>query len=690
MIKNLQIITRYIKPARKYGFYLSLIKGFRKITSFTSLMFREASWTLRSRKLPSDKVILGFTDSEWNSFDQLLSQLCSKESPALLFSNKDKEKYVSILRERYPGKLEGIIKRAKDICANRFQFMGNNLEFTDEINWHLDPQSGHSWPRDYFEKIDRWMWSERRLGDNKLPWELNRHQYYFTLGKAYWLTGDECYADKFSDQVLSWIRQNPLGFGINWYSSLEIGIRLISWIFGFHFFRSSSRFMKRASKLFLKSLYQQVDFLYNHLTLTEEVRNNHIIGEAAALIFVGCLFDEFKDADKWLHTGLQIFEHELIAQTFSDGVNKEQATSYHRFVLDFLLLIIVLTRRGAILPSTQLEEILEKMLNYVMCATMPNGGIPMIGDADDGRGYLFDECAEFWDFRDLLAVGAVLYERPDYKFVAKDFGEEAFWLLGPEGLHAFDEFESKIPQDTSFSFPQAGHYVLREDWIADSDFAFFKCGPFGLGGDGFCAHSHCDLLSFILSIQGIPIIVDSGTYTYHGLLRDQFRITSAHNTVIIDNHEQAKPIRHFGWQTVPQAKCLLWEGNKVVGSMQTTPDVTHKRELGYSKNKVWEINDTFQGKGVHEISWFFHFHPDLLLRWNDESNRIVVESNKYSFVEFLLPIGVQVQLKSGWYSAGYGRKERNPLLIAIWHGKLPADRLNFAWKFQKIGRAIGT
>ena len=639
---------------------------------------------LRAGPLPSDQAILRRTEGKWNNLDELIAHLSRKTCPAFLFSAGEKEKYVTTLRKRFSANVEETLRKATSICQHQFNFLGLDLTFNNDINWHLDPESGRSWPRIYYEKMGDWTWSVKRIGDFKITWELNRHQYFVTLGKAYWLTGDERYADECASQILSWIRDNPRGMGINWYSALEIGVRLIAWAWTFHFLRSSPSFIARAGKPFLKSIYQQAAFLRANLTLNVAVRNNHIIGEAAGLVLVGSLFPEFKEAGEWLNTGLQIFEQELILQTFSDGANKEQATSYHRFVLDFLILMIALARRGAIPTSRQLEKLSEQMLDYIMYTTMPNGDSPMIGDADEGRGYILNECANFWDFRDWLAVGTVLYERPDFKFLAQNFGEEAFWLLGPDGLRCFEQLECVVPKETSFSFPEAGHYVIRDSWTPDCDFALFKCGPFGWGGDGFCAHSHCDLLAFVLSVKGMPILVDPGTYTYHGTWRDQFRLTSAHNTLMVDGYEQARPLAYFGWQNVPQAECLAWDGRRVVGSMLAAPGLEHRREIFHPESGVWEVTDTLKGEGLHKVSWSFHFATALTLRWVDTSENVIVEEHGKPYVAAFPPQGVRVEIGRSWVSSSYGKKELSPILHAIWEGETLSNSISFCWKFLSI------
>jgi len=67
------------------------------------------------------------------------------------------------------------------------------------------------------------------IGDHKIIWELNRHQYWLQLGRAYWLTGDSRYARAIVEQMESWLNGNPPLTGINWASMLEIGFRAISW-----------------------------------------------------------------------------------------------------------------------------------------------------------------------------------------------------------------------------------------------------------------------------------------------------------------------------------------------------------------------------------------------------------------------------------------------------------------------------
>ncbi len=54
-------------------------------------------------------------------------------------------------------------------------------------------------------------------------------------------------------------------------------------------------------------------------------------------------------------------------------------------------------------------------------------------------------------------------------------------------------------------------------------------------------HNHCDKGSFVLQENDTQVIVDSGTYCYTSDLsmRNKFRQTDSHNTIMLDGKEQA-------------------------------------------------------------------------------------------------------------------------------------------------------
>lgn len=677
-------LTRFSELTREHGSREALLRVGRRMTVDASLSARQIRGRVVSRRLPSTQRILGRTAYKWTTLDELVHHLPIKDSPAYLFKETDKSTIMSWWQNVYPRQADLTITQADAICKGQITLLGTQYNFgKSPIDWHLDAASGQQWPLDYVEKIDRWMWSEQRIGDNKPIWELNRQQYFTTLGKAYWLTGDEQYARCCADHILSWVQANPCSFGINWYSSLEIGIRLIAWGVAFHFFHSSPTFMQIAGRTFVPSLYQQASYLRDHLTLEWPGRNNHIIGEAAALAFVGALFTEFAGAGEWVEMGLRILEEEVARQTFEDGVNREQALAYHRFVLDFVLLLVVLARRGAVRPLPILETHAEKMLNYLMHALTPDGRLPRLGDDDDGWAFLLGAGNIHDAVRDTLAIGAVLYGRSDFKYAAREFGEGAFWLLGQAGWQTFNELDDEPPQATITFFPQAGQIIMRSSWQTDSDYGLLRCGKFGLAGDGYCAHTHCDLLSPILWLHGRPLLIDSGTYTYHGPWRDRFRLTAAHNSVLIDGQEQAVPGNLFSWQRVPTASCESWSDGCAMGCLSNQSGVVWQRELAMRRPGTWAITDQFEGNGRHHLEWYFHLAPEweCVTPAANHSLHLINTAQLGLAVQIQTP-DVAVALETGWVSYQYGRKTPNQVIRASWEGDFTAQKARFSWLFS--------
>ena len=191
-------------------------------------------------------------------------------------------------------------------------------------------------------------------------------------------------------------------------------------------------------------------------------------------------------------------------------------------------------------------------------------------------------------------------------------------------------------------------------------------------------------LGFMLWINGKPLLIDSGTYTYTGPLRDNFRLTSAHNTVKIDEYEQAIPVPNFNWLQIPEASCSYWNDTRVVGKLKCHNQVEFRRELSHPKPGTWELLDTFSGKNqFHKISWFFHFAAGLTLQW-DEINRVmIIEDNSKPFALIFPANGASLEVKNGWFSRSYERKELVSVIHANWNGEISHKSQRFQWKFLK-------
>jgi hypothetical protein len=642
-------------------------------------------WGWKARQVMSDGALLRRTTGEWSSVEALITSLANRPPSSFLFPFDSPKETALLLNHYYPEYISSVMASVNAICHNELVLLGKPIHFLDAIDWNRDPVTGYSFPLLHRNSLNQYLKSNHTI-DLIYIWEMNRHQHFIKLGIAYWLTGDQRYVDTFCSQIKNWIETNPLQHGVNWYYGLEVSVRLLAWTAAFQFFCTSLDFQKRVGNAFLKYMWLQADFVVNHLQTTwSDVPNNHMIAELATLALVGAAFPEFRNAVDWRETGLRMLNQQVIEQIYSDGVSKEQAIGYHRFIVELLLLVVARGRQGKLSREPILEQTLERMLDYLLFTMTPVGTVPLWGDSDFGRILVIGKDRDFWNFLPILSAGAALFDRAEWKYASGCLSEEAFWLLGPDGLKHWDQLEAHRPMQTSRAFPEAGLYIIRDSWNAETDVAFFRCGTFGLGGEGHCAHAHCDLLSFTLWVNGQPLLVDSGTYTYKGPMRDIFRLTMAHNTVMVDGRDQAAPKQNFNWSHIPEGKCVHWSGESVTGAIMYPGPVEFNRELVQVQPGLWELVDKFFGGDEHTIEWSFHFAPGLDLRLENEARILTILKDRRSYLIVVLPNnGIRFHVRDGWYSYQYGVKQRTRGLLGQWHGKLNVEGVSFHFKFQLI------
>src|SRR5258706_1942630 len=182
----------------------------RGAQALNSLLERRG-WSSLAR-LPADEALLKLLDQKGTSqglatADDLLSRFRARKGPSFFAGFADQEATVAALRSRWPEAEAKIIEKTGRILDGKFDLLGfRNLSFGDPIDWHLEPVSERRAPLVHWSRLD--YLDAGVIGDKKIVWELNRHQYFMTLGQAYWLTGDEQYARTFVAHLVSWMDQN--------------------------------------------------------------------------------------------------------------------------------------------------------------------------------------------------------------------------------------------------------------------------------------------------------------------------------------------------------------------------------------------------------------------------------------------------------------------------------------------------
>src|SRR6202022_806330 len=102
-------------------------------------------------------------------------------------------------------------------------------------------------------------------------------------------------------------------------------------------------------------------------------------------------------------------------------------------VCEFWYSCVLLCDRNNIAVPPRVRQRLEKMFDFVLAYTRPDGTFPQVGDNDDGRLANLDD-EPVGSHRRHLAVGGALFNRPDLLAAANGAVETAVWLCGPRVL----------------------------------------------------------------------------------------------------------------------------------------------------------------------------------------------------------------------------------------------------------------
>lgn len=618
-----------------------------------------------------------------------------EQGPASRFyfsrSGRDRERLWQMVARHFPQWMEEAEKEAKALCEHKVPLLGyGEIKLGSEIDWHRDPVSGRSWPRRFWADYD--LVHESGAGDPKRVHELNRHQHLPRLAKAYFFTGQEHYAREAIAQMESWIEQNPAGRGINWHSSLEIALRVISWLWAIFLLLPSESFDERVARRILFSLVAQVDHIYRYPSRFSSP-NTHLIGEATALFLAGLLFSDLEPARDWLQLGNSLLVSEMEKQVSHEGIHAELSSYYHCYTLDCYLQALSLARRNALTSPEWMWKRLSLMLDFLMHMTRSDGSIPLLGDDDGGRALALGR-RDYRSFRDALCSGAVLFGREDYKQSAGEFCEQTLWLMGPDAWSTYAALGTTPASRAGAHYPAAGYFIQRSGSGEQESHVVFDCGGLGMLRGG---HGHADALSLVLSVGAEEMLIDPGTYLYNSApeWRNYFRSTRAHNTVVVDEADQSESGDTFGWKKKTDARLvnhlalpdLEFVEAEHDGYTRLSEEVVHRRRLLHARPDYWVVLDDFRGRGQHGFDIYYHFAPDVRVSVREEepTHRTMTVCGQQAALHLHLFAGEpwkgellcgETAPIQGWASRQYGEKTAAPVFRARLTTHVPAGAIS--------------
>jgi heparinase II/III-like protein len=607
-------------------------------------------------------------------------------------STHSREDTAAFIAESFPEWIDQAIYDAEQLCEHRINLLGfPDLRLGRNINWHRDPVTGYVWPAEYWANYD--LVNSSRV-DPKCVHELNRHQHVPRLAKAFFVTGDERFAREAVAQLESWISQNPKWAGVNWRSSLDIGLRAISWMWTIFLLLPSRSLDEQATRAILKTLFAFLDHVYRYPSIYSSP-NTHLIGEATALLMGGLLFPELPRSQDWRQFGAAVLINEMQRQVSEDGVYGELSSYYHCYTADFYLHALILAKlnRAAFPDSAAIR--LSQMIDFVAHVSRPDGTVPLLGDDDGGRVLKLSR-EHYGSFRDGLCTAAVLFGRSDFKHQAGTFQEESLWLMGLDGYAVYNSIAAEPPQQLSQSYERDGYFIQRSGWNADDSHAIFDCGGLGIIRGG---HAHADALSLTLFSGGQQLLIDPGTSVYNCApeWRNFFRSTSAHNTVVVDRESQSHASETFAWNRMANARlrkhivtpAIEYIDGEHDGYTALPQPVTHRRRLIYIRPDYWIVLDELTGRGQHDFEFLYHFASGVELNVLGEESRGEVdckarvgETGLQMFFYASSPLRAeaicgQTNPIQGWCSNRYGERRPSPVLRATVQEVVPVSMMSF-------------
>lgn len=449
------------------------------------------------------------------------------------------------------------------------------------------------WEGDFFD----WNGAELRYKE--------RMYFFSSIAKAYAASGDEAIAAAWVNLMRSFVLGCPKSEGGSMWYSMNVGIRMRSgWPDAFHCFVKSPSFTDEDMILFLKSVWQQSDFIrYNH-----DPTSNWLTFAMAGLYTSGAMYPEFIDALSWRRYACETAVEDMDIGWLPDGMSIELSPGYGQFFSNYYVIYDLAKHVGRLtefgLPEFFLKT--EKPYEVYMNIMAPDRTTPATNDNGPQN------------------VVTIL-KRALERFPAR---EDFQWIVT-------DGQEGRKPDFTSIVLPYAGFAAMRSGWATDDNMLYFDFGPVGY------RHAHQDKLEVILWAYGRQILFDPGRIIYEENRYNNYCLdTFCHNTALVDNRPQRriwykaphpdnspyKQLSDFNWKSTDEydyASGIYDDAYGIAGESDaypykeggnfkegwTAPAVHHRRVL-FIKPDVFLIADTLVAQDDQPHEYEVRWHLD--------------------------------------------------------------------------------
>ena len=493
---------------------------------------------------------------------------------------------------------------------------------------------------DYGDDID-WDWDPR--GD--IEWVAAVCRYYWVgpLASAYRATRDEKYAASFVELTTDWISKHKLEDRLHthpvyeyWkgyvWLDIQTGVRATNISFAFKQMVHGEAF----TGAFLQSLLAS---LYDHQVKTEAIPmglvHNKAIFEQRGFINIAHHFNEFAESRRWHEVAIEHARENFLLQTTPDGVQREWSYGYHSSVLrDAIEIKERMADAGVPFPE-DLDERIRLMFDYIFAVATPDLGAPMFGDGS--REIIASDDRSTWP------LYATLMEATD--------------LVGDPKHAARAQLDrSKLPEQKSYAFKEAGMYVMRNDWGPDQIHFGLHCSEKAIS-----SHDQPDNGTFELYAFGRWLMPDTGFYTYgHDAEgRAWHRQTTVHQTLTLDGGDSLDDGRHLLWQSDASGDVLVVENGSYEG-------LVHRRTVWFVDHAYFVILDEAVGEAEGQLDLHYQFAPGDVAFDHENGRAHTLFDDANVVVSCACGSACNMVEEEGWFAWAYGhRKPRKAMRFEL-------------------------
>lgn len=373
------------------------------------------------------------------------------------------------------------------------------------------------------------------------------------------------------------------------------------------------------SRELLERIKSDVTFSYDNLRKFDDTSNWGIIIVSSYLI-CSLLLDENGNN---LKDGSEKLVQMLKKQILPNGQHCESSFMYHNQVLLFLLRLIYWANKCSFRLPAEVYDSATKMVTFSNGICTPNGRQDVFGDSDDTN------------LDTILAIAHSVMKNEDYLPYVKS---PDFVLLNE---FDFQFSEERLALQENKNFNKDG--VTRIEY---GDLVLFTYNT-----KFYSSHKHADNGSFTLYYRGIPVVVDSGRYTYHDQnWREYFKSAERHSCLVLGAIDVNSDI--YSSKITEQKSELTCEENSASVSLSYRTDKGFVVRQFKLTTGMLEITDeiTSSCDCVHQ---YIILHPNVEISHDcsfiiDNKYRMNIETN-YD----------QIEIDDSWYSPHYNKKVGN-------------------------------